>query len=84
MIMSSSTSSQPFSLFQSCIQFVSTNLDIVESLEEFPAQVAVKIYEIGIWSKRWLNETNYRHQGLQLFTEAFGEEMLSSLNLSGC
>ncbi|XP_072173089.1 leucine-rich repeat-containing protein 42-like [Diadema setosum] len=72
----------PRSLFEQTINFVARRLERVESLVGFPDIVGKQLFraaeEQGIFlSKR------HRLQGLRLFVEAYGCEVLSSMTMEG-
>lgn len=73
----------PVNLFQTCINLVAQNLDHVESFFGFPALIGEKIFMVAMETQRMKSNIQYITQALQLFVDAFEEEVLSSLNLSG-
>ena len=72
---------KPKSLFNLCEQLVAENLDLVESFSGFPSLIGEKIFRSAIKSHKF-SDHNYAQLSLKLFTEAFEEEVLRSLNLS--
>ena len=75
--------SQPRSLFDTCIQFVAEHVDLVEDFCGFPAQVGEKIWGIVVELPKLYTDLEFSNRALSLFDEAFGNGLLSSLNLSG-
>lgn len=72
---------KPKSLFNLCEQLVAENLDLVESFSGFPSLIGEKIFRSAIKCHKF-SDHNYAQLSLKLFTEAFEEEVLRSLNLS--
>ena len=67
------------SLFLICLDFVAQNIDMVESLEDFPDVVGQQLFN-KVHQYRGFRENP---DVLQLFFKAYGELVLKNLSLSG-
>ncbi|KAH3779427.1 uncharacterized protein LOC127842073 isoform X1 [Dreissena polymorpha] len=73
----------PQSLFDQCILFIAYNVDKVEDFVGFPSQIGEKIFSTAIMQPRFFDDHEYADQTLNVFSEAFGEELMYSLNMAG-
>ena len=69
------------SLFDLCIELVAESLDLVEGFCGFPSLIGEKIFKTAVEYDTFSDYSKSR-VALELFTEAFGAEIVSSLNLS--
>ena len=69
------------SLFDLCIELVAESLDLVESFCGFPSLIGEKIFKTAV-EYDVFSDYSKSSVALELFTEAFGAEIVSSLNLS--
>ncbi|KAL4236487.1 Leucine rich repeat containing 42 [Mactra antiquata] len=81
--MKSQCYNQPISLFKQCINLVADHLDLVESFYGLPSLIGEKIFHISYKTDRFIKDVQYSTLAVKLFTEAYGEEFLSKLNVSG-
>ena len=70
------------SLFDLCIELVAKNLDLVENFHGFPSLIGEKIFKCAVEYDKF-SGYSYARVALKLFTEAFGGEILSSINVCG-
>ncbi|XP_056019141.1 leucine-rich repeat-containing protein 42-like isoform X2 [Ostrea edulis] len=71
------------SLYKLCIQYIATNLHMVESFRGFPELVAADIFkEADKLSK--FDILTQPHRNMKLFCEIYPNNVLSSLNISSC
>lgn len=71
------------SLLDKCTHMVATHLDIVESFVGLPSLIGERIFTVACQTDRFISDQEYSTQAVRLFTDAYGEEFLSSLDVSG-
>ncbi|XP_071486944.1 leucine-rich repeat-containing protein 42-like [Diadema antillarum] len=72
----------PRSLFEQTVNFVARRLERVESLVGFPDIVGKQLFQAAEEQAIFLSK-HHRLQGLKLFVEAYGCEVLSSMTMEG-
>ena len=73
----------PQSLLNQCTDLVATHLDLVESFVGLPSLIGQKIFNAGCHRDRFKFDVEYSTQAVRLFTDAYEEQFLSSLSVSG-
>ncbi|KAK3599838.1 hypothetical protein CHS0354_022406 [Potamilus streckersoni] len=77
----SCNSNVPLPLMDLCIQYIVKNILIVESFIGLPAIIGQKIFEAAERIGTFRNQSTM--ESLRLFSSAYGEEVLSTLNIEG-
>ncbi|XP_060555483.1 uncharacterized protein LOC132716264 [Ruditapes philippinarum] len=75
--------SRPQSLLDQCTEMVATHLDQVESFVGLPSLIGERIFNAGCNRERFKLDVEYSTQAVRLFTDAYEEQFLSSLSVSG-
>ncbi|XP_053394265.1 uncharacterized protein LOC123524962 [Mercenaria mercenaria] len=73
----------PHCLLDQCTVMVATHLDLVESFVGLPSLIGERIFCAGCHTERFKSDVEYSTQAVTLFADAYGEEFLSSLSVSG-
>ena len=73
------------SLYELCIEFIAENAEDLESLEDFPLQIGLEIWQkLTIFKKeqKTLSDEDKSVQTLSIFNDAYPQEMLTKCKIS--
>ena len=72
------------SLFQICVQFIAKHIHLVDSLVGFPDIVGFKIFQCAKTLKKFSNASKDSLFALELFCDAYGDSVMSTMSLRSC